>query len=398
VVQLNPVRVEAAARYLLEGRVGSAREAWQQVTDRLQADPDGVLARTLNTPLTLSLARSAYNRDNPTQLLAPELSTEQVLRGHLLDQVLVTAYPDPSPRGHAVQWLGWLAHSMNTERAGPTRDLRWWDMPSWILRWQMQLIGALVGGLLFGLVLIQTDRLIKEFMFGLNFGHAIEPGVVLTIALVLGLSSGLVIGHAGGTSRSIVLRQRGPQNLRPWSSNLVGALVFGLGGGLGAGLLSGLKLGLFFAGVAGLLFWFIGPGSGDIPRLMVRRRPTRQDFRQMPGRLGSGILIGVLVGIVIGWAGWLVGGARVAFPVGLLTWLMAGVSIGLASWLLSDVWSLPIATTADITPYSCYRKDLQSGLISGLVFGSRRSLWGSCWGSCSYCTGWWRASISTEMS
>ena len=66
VVELHPVGPGAAARYLLEGHIGSARQAWQQVTDQLRADPDGVLARTLNTPLMLSLARSAYTLSDPT--------------------------------------------------------------------------------------------------------------------------------------------------------------------------------------------------------------------------------------------------------------------------------------------------------------------------------------------
>ena len=69
-------------------------EAWQQVTDHLEDDPGGALAQTLNTPLTLSLARSLYTDNSPTDLLRPDLQTEQALRGHLLDQVLVTAYPN----------------------------------------------------------------------------------------------------------------------------------------------------------------------------------------------------------------------------------------------------------------------------------------------------------------
>ena len=61
VIELRPVAPKAAAGYLLEGQIGAARQAWQSVADHVLADPDGVLARTLNTPLTLSLARAAYN-------------------------------------------------------------------------------------------------------------------------------------------------------------------------------------------------------------------------------------------------------------------------------------------------------------------------------------------------
>ena len=69
VIELRPVGPQAAARYLLEGQIGAARQAWQPVADHLLAHPDGVLARTLNTPLTLSLARAAYTADDPRGLL-----------------------------------------------------------------------------------------------------------------------------------------------------------------------------------------------------------------------------------------------------------------------------------------------------------------------------------------
>jgi hypothetical protein len=91
VVELRPVGSRAAARYLLEGQVGVTRRAWQDVADRLLAHPGGVLARTLNTPLTLSLARSAYAGGDPRELLTQELSGEQALRGHLLDRAAPAA-------------------------------------------------------------------------------------------------------------------------------------------------------------------------------------------------------------------------------------------------------------------------------------------------------------------
>ena len=69
VIELRPVGSRAAAGYLLEGQIGAARQAWQPVADHLLAHPDGVLARTLNTPLTLSLARAAYTSDDPRGLL-----------------------------------------------------------------------------------------------------------------------------------------------------------------------------------------------------------------------------------------------------------------------------------------------------------------------------------------
>ena len=72
----------------------------------------------------------------------PELNDEQALRGHLLDQVIVVAYSDPIERARITYWLGWLADHMNTQRNGPTRDLLWWEIPGWIRRWQLGLVGG----------------------------------------------------------------------------------------------------------------------------------------------------------------------------------------------------------------------------------------------------------------
>jgi hypothetical protein len=128
VIELRPVDVRAAVDYLLADRTEPARQARTQVTDRLQAEPAGVLARTLNSPL-----------------LGPALDTEQALRRHLLDQTLVIAYPDPRERAHATYWLGWIAHHMNT------RNLPWWHIPSWVPRWRRGLVFGLVVGLGAGL-------------------------------------------------------------------------------------------------------------------------------------------------------------------------------------------------------------------------------------------------------
>lgn len=57
VIELRPVRPEAAAAYLLHGQSGRSRERWQQVGTYLRNNPESVAARALDNPLTLSLAR-----------------------------------------------------------------------------------------------------------------------------------------------------------------------------------------------------------------------------------------------------------------------------------------------------------------------------------------------------
>ena len=148
VLEMRPVGVRAAVTFLLADRTPADADRWTPLTAHLTTHPDDVLAQTLNTPLTLSLARAVYqNPDtNPSQLLHSDLDTPQAVRGQLLDQIVTSAYPDRQERDHARYWLGWLAHHMNTDPAEPTRSLRWWDTPSYLSRRQQRL-ARLAGAL-----------------------------------------------------------------------------------------------------------------------------------------------------------------------------------------------------------------------------------------------------------
>lgn len=394
VVELHPVSARAAARYLLDGQLGSTRRSWEQVAERLEADPDGVLARTLNTPLTLSLARSAYRGGDPAGLLSPDLSSEQALRGHLLDQVLLTAYHDPRSRAHATYWLGWIAEQMNTQPAGPTRDLRWWDIARWTFSGCRQLAGAALGGLVFGLGTVihlylseSLPESLPEALFLALFG------LDLFAALTIGLVVALVLGHSGDVVRSRVRRQPTRRNGRSRPDGAAVGLRFGLAAGLTSGLVAGLWYSAVYwqvsaedlpggfdlvadlgegAGVvglvAGLVFGFVLGRSDRDPRVMALRAPTAQEFRRgrhriatggIPAGLGVGLLWFVLFGY-IGFDAWTVLGLAFALIFGLL--------FGLTLWLLSDVWSRPIAAALDVTPWSVYRKDIRAGLGSAGIF------------------------------
>jgi hypothetical protein len=320
VVELQPVGPKGAARYLRHGQIGKARQVWKDIARHLRAHPDGVLARTLNTPLTLSLARSAYLGRDPRELLTAELPDEGTVRNRLLDQFLVAAYPDPRKRAHATYWLGWTAHQMHTQADGPTRDLCWWDIPSWLAR-QTQFGGALVGAVVGGLV----GGLVGAFLGALL-------GVLWVIVGVL-LGVGLGIG---------------------------------LGGGLGGGLVSGLVSGLVVGPVVG---HSLGERIGS-PRLMAFRRPTWQELRYgFEGRLWLALNLGLAVMFMCG----IVGGPLVGVVAGLLAGFVFGLTGGLL-WLLNDFWSVPIAGSGDVTPRSVYRIDAQTQLISGVVIGIRGGL------------------------
>jgi hypothetical protein len=121
----------------------------------------------LNTEHTINALPSPlrHSADDPPGLLTYELADEQTLRVHLLEQVLVAAYPDPRERSRVTYWLGWLAYHMNTQPNGSALDMCWWQIPGWIGRWQFSLVrgllvglvGGLIGGLLLGVGYILWD-------------------------------------------------------------------------------------------------------------------------------------------------------------------------------------------------------------------------------------------------
>lgn len=408
VVELHPVSPRAAARYLLDGQLGSTRQSWQQVAERLEADPGGVLARTLNTPLTLSLARFAYRGGDPAGLLSPNLSSEQALRGHLLDQILLTSYPDPRSRAHATYWLGWIAEQMNTQLTGPTRDLRWWDIARWTFSWRRQLTGAALGGLVFGLELVLFVYLAFWFSAwfaarlvtpaeeeGASFGSDFLSGVALALGLFGALTSGLLValvaGHWGETRSRLRRRPTQQEQLRP--NKLAGGLWYGLAAALSSGLLIiglglaleqygsaegfaavGLSVGVAVGVVAGIVFGLVLGRSGRYPHAMVFRLPKAQDVRRgrlrivtggLPVAFGAGIL-GIASSIGADWAL----GALYVVAMTLVFGLLSGFML----WLLGDVWNLPLATAPDVTPRSVYRKDILAGLTSGVAFGAMAGL------------------------
>lgn len=412
VVQLHPVGPQAAARYLLDGQIGPARDGWRQVTDQLLADQDSVLARTLSTPLTLSLARSAYAAGDPTELLAAGLTSETVLRGHLLDQILIAAYPHPRERARAGNWLGWIADQMNTHPAGPTRDLRWWDIPTWAERRSSQLIGALVGGAVLALVwwLILLGPIDPESALAfasLLVGLVVGPLAALVVAIA--------VGHLGGIARSAPTRQR-PHTAGSGLSTVLGGLLFGLPVGLSflvvsvydedsvgdlGDLLSilGTDL-LLIMSLLGLLFGLaVGRSRRSAPRSMILRRPTRHDARRgrriiLAGGLPIGLIVSVVLGLTVGTPVFdeydyyryiEINGLEPGedAPAAEPNWVLLGIGLGVAIlvigygvallagllfWLVGDVWNLPIAAAADVTPRSVYRKDAQARLISALLY------------------------------
>jgi hypothetical protein len=309
VIELRPIGPKAAAEYLLEGQIGAARQAWQPVVQHLLADPEGVLAQTLNTPLTLSLARAAYAPDDPRGLLTRPLSDGHELRVHLLDQILIAAYPDVGERVHATYWLGWLAHKMDTQPNGPIRELRWWQVPSWIPRWRVGLTGALVGG--------------------------------LSVSVAVGLPLLIFDALTGGMDALI-----------PY---LLTGLVSGLLGALLVGLVSVRQV------------------KAVAPRSMGIRWPKTPDLRSVGGmvlRIGLFVVLASWLVLVVGFrlADSLAGALSFGLIAALIFGLILGVALGVPLGLV-DAWHIPLAATSDVTPRLVYQRDVRSHLVSALMGG-----------------------------
>ena len=117
------------------GRPVLAAIEWEQVGAYLKRSPSSIAARALDNPLTLSLARDSYTTQDPTVLTDPgRFPTEAAVRENLIDQLLITAYPDEHQRAQVTSWLAWIAHQMGT-----SRDLPWWEISTWIPQWKLHI-------------------------------------------------------------------------------------------------------------------------------------------------------------------------------------------------------------------------------------------------------------------
>jgi hypothetical protein len=311
VVELQSVEPQAAAEYLLEGQVGATREAWLDVAETMLARPDGVLAQTLSTPLTLSLARSAYVSDDPRHLLIRALADdEKALRGHLLDQVLSTAYTEPDERKRANYWLGWLAHNMKSQLNGTVRDLCWWEIMDWVPNWPLRLVVGITGGLAAGLLCGLAGAVIGGPVIGLI--------VALTVCLLVALIVGLMLEETvhGEDPWPIGLEWPWLHDLLPIATHVLGAMgFFALAGTL-----------------LGAAVWWDDAGFG----LM---------FRDVG--LVTALLSGLMAGLVAG--------------------LAAGIF--LTELLFFETPRQPGISTSDVTPRLIYRMDMRSHILVWLVRG-----------------------------
>lgn len=329
VIEVQPVGPKEARAYLLHDQIASQHDRWAQVGDYLTHHPDSIAAQALNNPLTLSLARATYQKQDPIPLTDPaKFATVAALRKHLIDRILITAYSDEDQRMYATRWLAWIAYHL-----GSDRDLAWWYIPTWIPRWQHQLAVWLVGGLVTG-------------------GYAVWQGSGLAIGLAVGFVGGLggvlgvgLDGVLGKEPRAIFFRWPRPRELS--GSLAIGLalwLAFGLVGGFAGGFTAGLGFGLGFGLAGGLtagliqLFnlWAVPLPWAATATPVARYRSDRRTSIGFVLTCGlGGVLMMVPIGALFnGLVAGLVFGLTFGFPLGLLIF---GIPIAFAGGSMPQV-------------------------------------------------------------
>ncbi|MBV9032706.1 MAG: hypothetical protein JO364_20895 [Pseudonocardiales bacterium] len=324
-VHLHDVTAPDAADYLQRARTDPPPEGWADLLTRLGERPDGVLARGLSTPLTLTLLRDTYQAgDDIRELLDPtRYRTADAIERDLIARVLPAAYTPrpgrPAPRyteAQARQTLSFIARKM-----GKDRDLAWWHIP----RWAPTAPRVVATVLMFGLT--------GGFFFGRAGGLWFAVGLV--VGGVVGLVGELRVGRTDEFWRSEprrlrIANWRAAISRRTLRRALVSGLVVGLMGGLVMGLVlklvSGLLGGLAAGLAGGLADVLTEPGTA--PGLPVGPRQAWRNDRL------SGLAVGLVFGLVIGPV---LGGLAVGLVFGPVIGLVSGL-VGAQTWRITLAW------------------------------------------------------------
>ena len=154
-VSLHDIPAPNATDYLQRARTGPPPAGWTELLAHMRGHPDGVLARGLSTPLTLTLLRDTYQAvDDVRELFdTNRFRTTDAIEQHLVARILPAAYahrPGRPPRyteEQARQTLSFTAHQMGKN----SRDLVWWRIPGWAPATPRMLGTGLLVGLPSGL-------------------------------------------------------------------------------------------------------------------------------------------------------------------------------------------------------------------------------------------------------
>ncbi len=343
VIELRPVRPNAAAAYLQHGQTGVSRRQWEQVGAYLRHSPDSVAAQVLDNPLALSLARDSYATQDPTVLIdSGRFPTAAALREHLIDQLLVTSYPDERQRAQAIRWLAWIAQQM-----GPSRDLPWWEIPAWIPQWKLRMTRALAVGIPVG----AAAAFAATHLIGLVVGHVNAVVAATAVGIVGFAGAGVGSDLAGGgykhTPRTLILRWPRSRQVAWILRNqlsvgraiglgvgLAGALVAGLASGsivrAGSGFAVGFGVGFVFGAVVGLVL-----ALGTVWASPLAGSPSARPATAYRADLNTSVVAGLMIGLAGGLTVGLAAGLKFGPAFGFEAAVVFGLSAGLSNWFLA---------------------------------------------------------------
>ncbi|MFG1962350.1 hypothetical protein [Nonomuraea sp. NPDC049028] len=361
VVEIEPVKPEDAVDHL-RAALPTGDDRWGPMFDHLLACPDGPLARSLSSPLMVSLTLSAYAPPGtePSDLLdLGRFPDRSAIEHHLLDAFLPTVYPARSlpppdrPGSPATpirayehdQARAWLAHLARHLRALGTRDLGWWELHRTLPRGGFELMAGLAAGLTAGPVM--------GLMAGLVFGRSFLTVAGCGTGLGVGVGAALVSGFKRRPSPSRVRLPIKGRRRHVLRGVLVGVtvgvfsgLVFGvvfwfMTGGSGIGLMAGVVAGVtggIGVGLGAGLTAPVGPEENISPRSLLDLDRATALTQAFGGGLGAGLMVGVAAAMLAHPAARL-GAALVAGAgVGIGVTLIAVSSTAWGRWMLIRAW------------------------------------------------------------
>jgi len=339
-IRLLPMTSASVADYLRNLFSGDL-ERWQPVLDDIAADPDGITAATLSSPLMLYLCYTHFydsNTDPAALLNRSTYQTVENLQDYLLDSFVPAVFrARAAPRGQDVRRVPWrwgpdrarrtlsyfaryLEDRRGRSASHGVEDLNWWELYRRVPRYVIVLTPTVIGTLGCGLL--------GRVGFGL-FGRA---GIGTAFGLTVGFVGGLVLGII--PPRPPV--QFVPRSLRQKTGSrqlLLMDAVLGVIGAVAGAVISGVIVspvyGIFSGLVWGLTFGLVRrftrptePKRGISPLAALRADRDAVIFA---------FLLGALVGAVVGGINGLTSpelAARLVYKVGRPERGLIGAGVG----------------------------------------------------------------------
>ncbi|MBM2623608.1 hypothetical protein JIG36_49790 [Actinoplanes sp. LDG1-06] len=195
IVEIEPITVEDAA-YFLTQREPARSQRWASVLTELRDHPDGAVAASLDTPLTVSLARQVFRSPGSRPEELTGLGSPAEIQRRLLDRFLPSVYPGERGAARATRHLSFLSHHLREVVGDP--NLRWWELsravPPAVITTGVILIAA-AAGLLVAVALVVVGWQ-SDYSSFWSLDHRVSYASVGAVAVgcVLGAFSGF---HAG---------------------------------------------------------------------------------------------------------------------------------------------------------------------------------------------------------